>query len=136
MRMRWRKNIVEWTDQDGERANLSVAFTWDALKSYSRSVWLRQAGYSVRVGGPGVFTMGKMFTGDAEVGGEVPDAVRLHNGAATLVPFAYSIRQTLAQECQTPKANGTGRAMLRIDGEGLLSLEPVLPTPGPSCSSQ
>ena len=23
------------------------------------------------------------------------------------VPFAYSIRQTLAQECQTPKANGT-----------------------------
>ena len=83
MKMKWRKNIVEWTDQDGERANLSVAFTWDALKAYSRSVRLRQAGYSVRVGGPGVFTMRKMFKGVAEVGGEVPDAVRLHNGAAT-----------------------------------------------------
>ena len=35
------------------------------------------------VGGPGVFTMRKMFTGVAEVGGEAPDAVRLHNGAAT-----------------------------------------------------
>ena len=38
MKMKWRKNIVEWIDQDGERANLSVAFTWDALKAYSRSV--------------------------------------------------------------------------------------------------
>ena len=46
---------------------------------------------------------GEMFTGVAEVGGEVPDAVRLHNGAATLVQFAYSIRQTLAQSAKHQK---------------------------------
>ena len=135
MKMEWRKNIVEWTDQDGERANLSVAFTWDALKAYSRSVWLRQAGYSVRVGGLGVFTMRKMFTGVAEVGGDVPDAVRWHNGAATfaskgcpvwcnfclvpaMVPFACGVRRLKVPMTiggDTPKANGTWRCLRRRD---------------------
>ena len=81
---RWRKNIAEWLDEDDERTvNISVVFTWDEAQAYSRAVWWHAQGYQVRVGGPGVYTLKKDFTGIAEVGGNMPDTVRRHNPDAT-----------------------------------------------------
>ena len=77
----WEKGIVEWTE--GDTAYLSVVFSWDAEKAYQRAVWYDSLGYEVRVGGPGVFVLGKMLRGVAVVGGEFPDAVRRHNPMAT-----------------------------------------------------
>ena len=79
----WHKGTVEWVDEGERVVNISVVFTWDAGKAYSRAVWWREQDYTVRVGGPGVFTLKRMFAGVAEVGGELPDAVRLHNPSAT-----------------------------------------------------
>ena len=81
---KWRKGLVEWADPgDPGIMNISVVFSWDAPAAFSRAVWWRQSGYSVRVGGPGVFTLKRMFQGIAEVGGDMPDAVNRHNAAAT-----------------------------------------------------
>ena len=53
---KWRKGLVEWVDPgDPEIMNISVVFSWDAPAAFSRAVWWKQSGYSVRVGGPGVF---------------------------------------------------------------------------------
>ena len=78
---RWKKGIVEWVDAD--TAYISVVFTWDAAKAFSRAVYYRQMGYRVRVGGPGVFVLGKQLKEVAEVGGSVPDVVQRHNPMAT-----------------------------------------------------
>ena len=80
--MKWAKGIVEWID--GDTANISVVFSWDAAKAYSRAVWYKQQGFRVRVGGPGVFVLGKMLKGVAdEIGGSIKDAVVHHNPLAT-----------------------------------------------------
>ena len=81
---RWHKGIIEWADQDlPQTVNISVVFTWDAGKAFSRAVWWRQQGWAVRVGGPGIFVFKRDFAGIAEVGEDLPDAVRLHNPSAT-----------------------------------------------------
>ena len=81
---KWHKGIAEWVDDDDpSTVNLSVVFTWDAGKAYSRAVWLRTLGYNVRVGGPGIFTLKRDFAGIAEVGDLLPDAVARHNPSAT-----------------------------------------------------
>ena len=80
----WRKGIAEWVDDlDPGTVNISVVFSWDAGRAYSRAVWWRQKGFRVRVGGPGVFLRKRDFDGVAEVGGDLPDAVQRHNPAAT-----------------------------------------------------
>ena len=81
---KWSKGIVEWPDADiPNLMNISVVFTWDAGKAFSRSVWLRQLGWDVRVGGPGVFTMKRDFAGVAEAGGDIDGTVQRHNPSAT-----------------------------------------------------
>ena len=81
---KWHKGIAEWVDDDDPNTvNLSVVFTWDAGKAYSRAVWLRALGYNVRVGGPGIFTLKRDFAGIAKVGDPLPDAVARHNPSAT-----------------------------------------------------
>lgn len=79
----WQKGVVEWIE--GEVAFLSVVFSWDVDEAYARAVWLRQAGYSVRVGGPGVFTAkrAREFDGIAVVGGSIPGTQRRHNPMST-----------------------------------------------------
>ena len=78
---KWQKGIVEWVE--GNTAHISVVFTWDAHKAFARASHYRQSGYDVRVGGPGVFVLGKQFREVATVGGELPDVVRRHNPIAT-----------------------------------------------------
>ena len=63
----WQKGLVEWTE--GRDAYLSVVFSWDTLKAVARACHYRQLGYSVHVGGPGVFAMGKHLRSIADVGG-------------------------------------------------------------------
>ena len=79
----WAKGVVEWID--GEAAFLSVVFSWDVDEAYSRALWLRGAGYRVRVGGPGVFhpSLSRVFDGIAETGGSIPGTQRRHNPMAT-----------------------------------------------------
>jgi hypothetical protein len=80
---KWAKGVVEWVE--GDIAYLSIVFSWDVEQAYSRACWYRQAGYAVRVGGPGVFTSKRAheFDGIAEVGGSIPDTQRRHNPMAT-----------------------------------------------------
>ena len=81
---KWHKGTVEWPDTlQPKTINISVVFTWDANKAFSRAVWWKQQGWNVRVGGPGIFTLKRDFAGIAEVGGELPDVVVRHNPSAT-----------------------------------------------------
>ena len=82
IKQKWHKGTVEWIDDDGV-ANISVVFSWDAAAAYSRAVWHKAMGRSVRVGGPGVFVLKKDFEAIAEVGGDSFDAVGRHNPTAT-----------------------------------------------------
>jgi hypothetical protein len=79
----WARGVVEWTE--GETAFLSVVFSWDTDEAFARAAWYRQAGYKVRVGGPGVFTAkrAREFAGIATVGGSIRDVQRRHNPMAT-----------------------------------------------------
>lgn len=79
----WSRGPVEWTE--GDTAFLSIVFSWDVDAAFSRVAWFRQAGYKVRVGGPGVFTAkrAREFHGIAEVGGAIRDVQRRHNSMAT-----------------------------------------------------
>ena len=81
---KWHKGPVERIA--GDAADISVVFTWDLERVVSRAVWLRAAGYRVRVGGPAVHVRTKardVLSTIAEIGGALPDAVRLHNPDAT-----------------------------------------------------
>jgi hypothetical protein len=80
---KWAKGVVEWIE--GDTAFLSVVFSWDAEQAYHRARHYRGKGYSVRVGGPGVFTakMAGRLSEVAEVGGWIPDVQRRHNPMST-----------------------------------------------------
>jgi hypothetical protein len=79
----WAKGVVDWTE--GDTAFVSVVFSWDVDEAHARVAWWRQAGFKVRVGGPGVFTAkrAREFVGLAEVGGRIADVQRRHNPMAT-----------------------------------------------------
>ena len=78
---KWKKGYQEWTE-DGV-VHLSVVFTWDAAEAYQRALFWANMGHEVKVGGPGIFTMRKMFMDVAEVGTDYDEAVTLHNATAT-----------------------------------------------------
>jgi hypothetical protein len=79
----WVEGLAEWTE--GDTAFLSIAFSWKVGEAYSRAAWYRAAGYTVRAGGPGLFTpKAKERLGSiAVLGGAIPDALRHHNPLAT-----------------------------------------------------
>ena len=79
----WSRGPVEWTE--GNTAFISVVFSWDVDKAFSRACWFRQAGFDVRVGGPDVFTSKRAaeFRGVAAVGGEIAGTQSRHNPMAT-----------------------------------------------------
>ena len=82
--MKWAKGIVEWIE--GERAFISVVFSWDTENAWTRAKWLHSAGYTVSVGGPGTHVRTEAIKAIAEfatVGGNIPDAVVRHNPNAT-----------------------------------------------------
>lgn len=79
---KWCGGLAEWTDSD--TAYLSVAFTWKLDDAYQRAIYWKSLGYRVRAGGPGIFTRKHYLADVAEIGGDIPDAVRHHNPDATI----------------------------------------------------
>ena len=82
--MKWARGIVEWIE--GDRAFLSVVFSWDAEEAWTRAKWLHSSGYDISVGGPGVHVQTdavKAIANFATVGGHSMDAVARHNPNAT-----------------------------------------------------
>jgi len=77
----WSKKILEWID--GDRAYLSVVFTWQLPEAWSRCVWYREQGYQVNVGGPAVSLFPEYLRQVATVNGLFVDALVRHNDQAT-----------------------------------------------------
>lgn len=63
-------------------AYLSIPFTWDIQKGYQRASWLRQQGYDVKAGGPGVMLLPEYLVDIAKCGDTI-DALPHHNPDAT-----------------------------------------------------
>lgn len=82
--MKWVGGLAEWEDED--TVYLSVAFTWKLDDAYMRAIFHRARGMNVRAGGPALFLakMQHRLADVAEMGGEIPDAVRRHNPLATI----------------------------------------------------
>lgn len=79
----WVDGLAEWTE--GDTAFLSIAFTWKLDDAYMRAIWYRAQGYTVRAGGPGLFTRKHYLAEVAELGGDPPpDALLHHNPMATI----------------------------------------------------
>jgi hypothetical protein len=74
--------LADWID--GDTAYLSVAFTWRLDDAYMRAVFYKAQGYRVRAGGPALFTRKHVLADVAELGGDLPDAIRRHNPQATI----------------------------------------------------
>ena len=82
--MAWRRSIAEWTE--GDSAYISAVFTWQLPKVWQRAAWLAQTGYAVNVGGPALYvqtSVKQALQSFAQVGGDLDDAVSIHNPNAT-----------------------------------------------------
>jgi hypothetical protein len=83
-RPRWVGGLAEWCE--GDTTFLSVVFTWLLDDAYARARFAQAQGRRVVAGGPALFLtrMRHRISDAAEVGGEVADAIRRHNPAATI----------------------------------------------------
>jgi len=81
--MSWSNGLAEW--QEGDTAYISVAFTWRLEDAYSRALFAKAQGLTVKAGGPALFLVKNQhrLTDVAEIGTDYPDAVSQHNPAAT-----------------------------------------------------
>jgi hypothetical protein len=98
--MGWSKGLAEWID--GDVAFLSVAFSWRLPEAYQRAIWLREQGYEVHAGGPGMFARQQYLQDVAEIGGEVNALVR-HNPDATMASRGCPVG---CYFCIVPKMEG------------------------------
>lgn len=96
----WPKKTIDWIE-DGV-AFVSVPFTWELPRAYSRCIFLREQGYTVRAGGPAVSLIPEYLADVAGVGGGV-DALRHHNPSATFTSRGC-IRK--CGFCAVPKIEG------------------------------
>jgi hypothetical protein len=80
---KWHKGVAEWVE--GDTAFLSVVFTWDLPAARAAALWYADHGFRVRAGGPALFTpkCRALLEDVAEIGGQIPDALRRHNPMAT-----------------------------------------------------
>lgn len=80
----WIGGLAEW--DEGDTTYLSVAFTWLLDKAANRAMIARAIGKRVIAGGPALFLvkMQHELAGLAEIGTDMPDAVRRHNPDATI----------------------------------------------------
>lgn len=104
---KWSGGLAEWTD--GDTAYLSIAFTWRLNDARARAQWYRALGYRVRAGGPATFVRKRYLEDVAELGGDVPDAVRYHNPAATIASRGCPVGCWF---CIVPKMEGRNFTLL------------------------
>lgn len=83
-RLGWVGGLAEWTDEESKVAYLSIAFTWKLNEARDRARWYRALGYRVRAGGPATFRPHGYLADVAELGGDLPDAIRHQNPEATI----------------------------------------------------
>jgi len=88
----WSKHLLEWTE--GNKAYLSIVFTWQLPDAWSRCIWYRQQGYEVIAGGVGVSLMPEYLRSVADTSIRVPclsrhnsDATRFSTGCINSCPF-------------------------------------------------
>lgn len=105
----WVKGLAEW--QEGDTLFLSVAFTWRLDDAYMRAVFGRAQGLKVRAGGPALFLakMKHRLVDVAEIGGDVPDAIRRHNPDATIASRGCPVGCWF---CIVPKMEGKSFTLL------------------------
>jgi hypothetical protein len=96
----WSGGLIDWLE--GDTAYISVVFSWKVPDAYQRSVWYKQQGYKVRVGGPGVYGNRKYLSGLADLSGEV-DALIHHNPNATMASRGCPVG---CYFCIVPKMEG------------------------------
>ncbi len=103
--MGWSAGIAEWVEN--ETAFVSVVFSWMVQQAYMRCVWLKSAGYHVKVGGPAVYLNNYIFS-EFDMTGRV-DALIHHNKNAVFTSRGC-IRK--CGFCLVPKAEG---ALFELD---------------------
>lgn len=103
----WVGGLAEWTE--GDTAFLSVAFTWKLDEARDRADWYRRLGYKVRAGGPATFVRKGYLADYAELGGDMPDAVRRHNPMATIASRGCPVGCWF---CIVPKMEGRAFTLL------------------------
>ncbi|MBU2249138.1 MAG: hypothetical protein KKD77_20495, partial [Gammaproteobacteria bacterium] len=114
MTLSWPKKQISWLD--GNKAMLSVPFTWNLPAAYSSCVWFRQQGYEVHAGGPAVSLMPDYLKDVAIIGGEV-DALKHHNSEATFTSRGC-IRN--CPFCAVPKIEGELRELENWDPKPII----------------
>lgn len=97
--MSWSGGLVEWVD--GDTVFVSAVFSWNAQKAYMRCVYLKTAGYYVRVGGQAVYQFPEMFA-EFDTSGSV-DALTRHNSQATFTSRGCPRKCSF---CLVPKIEG------------------------------
>lgn len=78
----WTGGLTEWVE--GDTAYLSIAFTWLLPIAREHALWYKSLGLKVRAGGPATFRPTGYLADVAQLGGEIPDALRRHNPDATI----------------------------------------------------
>lgn len=78
----WTGGLAEWVE--GDTAYLSIAFTWLLPIAREHALWYKSLGLKVRAGGPATFRPTGYLADVAQLGGEIPDALRRHNPDATI----------------------------------------------------
>lgn len=105
--MAWIGGLAEWTE--GDTAYLSIAFTWKLDEARARAVWYRALGYKVCAGGPAIFVRKHYLEDVAEIGGDIPDALRYHNPQATIASRGCPVGCWF---CIVPKMEGRDFTLL------------------------
>ena len=100
-RSTWHKGPAEWTI--GQRAFLSVAFTWDLDRAYQRAAWYYSLGYEVFAGGPTVALRPDYLAPVATTHQSPTSALPHHNPQATFTSRGCIRR---CKFCAVPKIEG------------------------------
>lgn len=117
----WVDGLAHYRDETTRTAYLSIAFTWkiDAAKRWAR--YYRELGYTVKAGGPALYTMWWAMEGHAELElvksasgkvsgvGSLPDAVVRHSPNATTASRGCPVDCSF---CIVPAMEGTDFELL------------------------
>jgi hypothetical protein len=82
--MGWVDGLAEWVDEETRTAYLSIAFTWRLREARENAIRYADQGYRARADGPGTFRPHGYLKDVAELGSQLPDAIRRHHSYATV----------------------------------------------------